>query len=88
MPSPFKERFIATYKDVLQTGICFGVGGMFDIMAGNVKRAPARVQKLGLEWLYRITQNPVKHTKRVFKALIPCCCVFAKNLFEPRKQTF
>lgn len=88
MPSPFKERFIATYKDVLQTGICFGVGGMFDIMAGNVKRAPARVQKLGLEWLYRITQNPVKHTKRVFKALMPCCYVFAKSLFEPRKQTF
>ena len=88
MPSPFKERFIATNKSVLQTGICFGVGGMFDIMAGNVKRAPKSVQKLGLEWLYRITQNPVKHTKRVFKALIPCCYVFAKNLFEPRKQTF
>ena len=88
MPSPFKERFIATNKASLQTGICFGVGGMFDIMAGNVKRAPKRVQKLGLEWLYRMTQNPVKHTKRVFKALIPCCYVFTKNLFESRKQTF
>ena len=88
MPSPFKERFIATNKESLQTGICFGVGGMFDIMAGNVKRAPKRVQKLGLEWLYRMSQNPVKHTKRVFKALIPCCYVFTKNLFESRKQTF
>ena len=88
MPSPFKERFIATNKGRLQTGICFGVGGMFDIMAGNVKRAPRRVQKMGLEWLYRIAQNPIKHTRRVQRALFPCCCVFAKNLFKPKKQTF
>ena len=88
MPSPFKERFIATNKDILQTGICFGVGGMFDIMAGNVKRAPRKVQDMGLEWLYRIIQNPVKHTRRVLKALIPCCVVFMKNLFETRRQTF
>lgn len=86
MPSPFKERFIANNKGILQTGICFGVGGMFDIMAGNVKRAPHKVQKLGLEWLYRIIQNPVKHTRRVQMALIPCCCVFIKNLFEKRIQ--
>ena len=88
MPSPFKERFIATNKASLQTGICFGVGGMFDIMAGNVKRAPRRVQKMGLEWLYRIAQNPIKHTRRVQRALFPCCCVFAKNLFKSKKQTF
>ena len=88
MPSPFKERFISTNKDRLQTGVCFGVGGMFDIMAGNVKRAPQRVQKLGLEWLYRIAQNPVKHSRRVFKAVLPCCCVFAKDLFKSKKQTF
>lgn len=88
MPSPFKERFITIYKESLQAGICFGVGGMFDIMAGNVKRAPQMIQRLGLEWLYRITQNPVKHTQRVWQALLPCCYVFIKNLFEPRKQTF
>ena len=88
MPSPFKERFITTNKDVLRTGVCFGVGGMFDIMAGNVKRAPERIQKLGLEWLYRMSQDPVKHTRRVIKALIPCCYVFTKHLFESRKQTF
>lgn len=88
MPSPFKERFIATNKDVLQSGVCFGVGGMFDIMAGNVKRAPKGVQKVGMEWLYRMTQNPVKHSRRVFKAVLPCCCVFAKDLFKSKKQTF
>lgn len=86
MPSPFKEQFIAIYKDALQTGICFGVGGMFDIMAGNVKRAPRTIQKMGLEWLYRIYQNPIGHTKRFIHTLIPSMLVFIKHLFEPKKQ--
>lgn len=88
MPSPFKERFIAYNKNILQSGVCLGVGGMFDILAGNVKRAPKVVQQLGLEWLYRITQNPIKHTQRVWRALLPCCHIFLKNLFKPRKQIF
>ena len=86
MPSPFKERFITTYKQDLNAGICFGVGGMFDILAGKAKRAPYYVQKMGLEWLYRITQNPVGHTKRVLRALFPCLRVFIKHIFEPRNK--
>lgn len=86
MPSPFKERFITTYKDQLNTGICFGVGGMFDILAGIAKRAPEKIQKVGLEWIYRITQNPKAHTKRVLRALLPSIKVFAKHLFEKRNQ--
>lgn len=86
MPSPFKERFITTYKDQLNTGICFGVGGMFDILAGIAKRAPEKIQKVGLEWIYRITQNPKAHSKRVFRALIPSLKVFAKHLFNKGQQ--
>lgn len=87
MPSPFKERFISTYKHQLNTGICFGVGGMFDIMAGKSQRAPEKIQKMGLEWLYRITQNPLGHSKRVIRALFPCLRIFLKHLFVPRRQT-
>ena len=86
MPSPFKEYFITTYKNELNAGVCFGVGGMFDILAGKAKRAPQYIQKMGLEWLYRITQNPVGHTKRVFRALIPCMHIFIKHIFEPRNK--
>lgn len=88
MPSPFKERFITTYKKKLNAGVCFGVGGMFDILAGKAMRAPAKVQKLGLEWLYRITQNPSGHSKRVIKALLPCLKVFIKHLFEKKRQIY
>ena len=88
MPSPFKERFITTYKESLGAGLCLGVGGMFDILAGKVQRAPEKVQKYGLEWLYRISQNPKGHSKRVLRALFPCMKIFIKYLFEPRKQQF
>lgn len=84
MPSPFKERFITTYKHNLNVGVCYGVGGMFDILAGKVNRAPAKIQKMGLEWLYRISQNPIGHSKRVLKALIPCLLVFLNDLFIKR----
>lgn len=87
MPSPMKERFITKNKNNLNSVVCFGVGGMFDIIAGKASRAPGWVQKSGLEWFYRITQNPVGHSKRVFRALFPCLKVFANNFFKPKEQT-
>ena len=41
-----------------------GVGGSFDVIAGKVKRAPLAAQKLGLEWLYRLLQEPRRMWKR------------------------
>lgn len=84
MPSPMKERFITTYKNDINAGIYYGIGGMFDIIAGKAERAPKFWQKIGLEWLYRITQNPKGHTKRVFRALGPCLSVLISNLFKKK----
>jgi len=58
MPSPRKERFLASYRDTLGIPFIMGVGGSFDILAGAVRRAPVRMQHLGLEWLYRVYQEP------------------------------
>ncbi|AWL96953.1 MULTISPECIES: WecB/TagA/CpsF family glycosyltransferase [Bradyrhizobium] len=58
MPTPRKERFLAAHRDELGVPFIMGVGGAFDILAGTVRRAPARIQGLGLEWLYRIYQEP------------------------------
>ena len=41
-----------------------GVGGSFDVVAGLVKRAPLWMQRSGLEWLYRIIQEPGRMWKR------------------------
>jgi N-acetylglucosaminyldiphosphoundecaprenol N-acetyl-beta-D-mannosaminyltransferase len=58
MPTPRKERFLAAYRDELGVPFIMGVGGSFDVLAGAVRRAPLRMQRLGLEWLYRIYQEP------------------------------
>ena len=62
--SPKKEIFLDRYKDTIDTPFIMGVGGAFDVIAGRVKRAPAWVQKAGLEWLYRVIQEPRRMWKR------------------------
>jgi N-acetylglucosaminyldiphosphoundecaprenol N-acetyl-beta-D-mannosaminyltransferase len=58
MPTPHKERFMATYCSALDVPFVMGVGGGIDILAGHVQRAPAAWQRTGFEWLYRVVQEP------------------------------
>ena len=62
--SPKKERFMARWADKLNTTVVHGVGGSFDVVAGFVERAPESWQRLGLEWLYRVKQEPGRLWKR------------------------
>ncbi|MBP7569179.1 MAG: WecB/TagA/CpsF family glycosyltransferase [Acidobacteria bacterium] len=64
MTSPKKEEFLARWSDRLGVPVCHGVGGSFDVFAGKVRRAPAAWQRLGLEWLYRVKQEPARLWKR------------------------
>lgn len=79
MPSPNKERLVTLYKKEMDAAISFGVGGMFDIIAGKVERAPKFWQKIGLEWFYRAIQNR-KHMSRVFSQLVPFLSVLFKEI--------
>jgi len=65
--SPMKEKFLNRWMDVMQVPFCMGVGGSFDIIAGRTKRAPAWMQNAGLEWCYRIYQEPRRMWKRYAK---------------------
>ncbi|MNC67533.1 putative N-acetylmannosaminyltransferase [compost metagenome] len=58
MGSPRQEEFISKYMDELPCKIFMGVGGSFDVFAGNVNRAPKWMISLGLEWLYRVSKEP------------------------------
>lgn len=64
MPTPRKERFLKQYRPDLGTSFVMGVGGSFDVYGGKVARAPRLVQRLGLEWLFRIVQEPGRLWKR------------------------
>ena len=58
--APKQEKWI--YDNLRLTGakVAIGVGGSFDVMAGNVKRAPKIFQKLGLEWFHRLITQPTR----------------------------
>lgn len=46
------------FRDTMNVPFLMGVGGTFDVVAGHVDRAPALYQKLGMEWFYRMMQEP------------------------------
>ena len=65
MTSPKKEIFLNKYKNKLKSvNLIMGVGGSFDVISGAVNRAPAFMQKIGLEWFYRFAQEPGRMWKR------------------------
>lgn len=55
---PFQEQWIDSHKQHLAVGVAIGVGGSFDVISGNLRRAPMWMQRLRLEWLYRLLQEP------------------------------
>lgn len=61
---PKQEKFMYNYCKELGVPISFGLGASIDFEAGNIKRAPRWMSDHGLEWLYRITQDPRRLTKR------------------------
>ena len=58
MSSPRKELFLDEYGAFLGVPFAMGVGGAIDVVAGHTRRAPGLLQRLGLEWLYRLAQEP------------------------------
>ena len=62
--SPMKENFINRWQQELGVNFVMGVGGTFDVLAGKVKRAPRWMQNAGLEWLFRVLQEPGRMWKR------------------------
>lgn len=60
MPTPRKERFLHRHGGQLGVPFIMGVGGSVDVLAGKVSRAPAWMQKAGLEWAHRLLQEPRK----------------------------
>jgi N-acetylglucosaminyldiphosphoundecaprenol N-acetyl-beta-D-mannosaminyltransferase len=76
--SPMKERLADRWGSRIEAPVIQGVGGSFDVMAGLVKRAPAWMQRVGLEWFYRVLQEPRRMFWRYLKTNAQCLALFAK----------
>jgi N-acetylglucosaminyldiphosphoundecaprenol N-acetyl-beta-D-mannosaminyltransferase len=64
MPTPFKETWCERHRQRLDVPVIMGVGGSFDVLAGFVRRAPRRLQAMGMEWFWRLLMEPRKLWKR------------------------
>lgn len=58
MGMPAQEKWIARYLGGLCAHVVMGVGGSFDVLSGRLKRAPKWMRKAGIEWGYRLLQEP------------------------------
>ena len=68
--NPKQELWMGRNLSKLDVGAVIGIGGTFNFIAGKVKRAPKWVQKSGLEWIYRIVQEPGRLWKRYAYGLV------------------
>lgn len=66
MGAPIQEKWIAKHKNELKVDVAAGQGGTFDYEAGKIRRAPKVMQKIGLEWLWRLMLQP----SRIFRMVV------------------
>lgn len=79
--APKQEKLIALLQPKLTSTICAGVGLSFEYIAGTVKRAPRWMQASGLEWFYRVVQQPVK-SKRFIRPFFWILKLLIKEKFK------
>lgn len=84
MGAPRQELWITKHQDALQIPVAMGIGGSLDVISGNLKRAPQWMQKLSLEWLYRLLIQPSRF-KRVL-ALPKFVLAVRKEQRQKRRQ--
>ena len=62
--APHQERWIDAHSGKLNAKVCIGVGGLFDFFSGRIPRAPKWMREFGLEWIYRLIQEPGRMWRR------------------------
>lgn len=80
--SPMKEYLIEYLQDGGNNCAFMGVGGSFDVISGNIPRAPLWMQKMNLEWLFRVMQEP----KRLFKRYFVGNGIFIRAILREKRR--
>jgi len=62
--APRQEQWIASHAAKTGAHVAIGVGGLFDFYSGNIRRAPVWMREIGIEWIYRLLQEPRRMMKR------------------------
>jgi N-acetylglucosaminyldiphosphoundecaprenol N-acetyl-beta-D-mannosaminyltransferase len=84
MGVPRQEYFIQEHWAELKVPFAIGVGGSFDVLAGLRSRAPVVVQRLGLEWMFRLVQEPRRLWKRYLVTNAQFIYLMSRELLSSR----
>lgn len=80
--APLQEKFIRKYEDQINASLLMGVGGLFDFYSGKMPRAPLWMREIGMEWVYRLYQEP----RRMWKRYILGNPLFLYRVFRWKKR--
>ncbi len=83
--SPKQDVWMHLHQDSIKGCVMFGIGAAFDFWAGNIKRPPAWVDRLGLEWFYRFLQEPKRLLQRNIGGAIKFVWYRAAGKFNVRR---
>jgi N-acetylglucosaminyldiphosphoundecaprenol N-acetyl-beta-D-mannosaminyltransferase len=88
MPSPRKEYWLGRHGPDVGASFVMGVGGSIDVLAGIVQRAPVVVQRAGLEWCWRLAQEPRRLLRRYVVTNLRFLRLLARELGRRRLRRF
>ncbi|MCO5090850.1 WecB/TagA/CpsF family glycosyltransferase [Bosea sp. (in: a-proteobacteria)] len=86
MSTPRKERFLKRYRAELAASFVMGVGGSFDVYGGKVARAPKLLQAAGLEWLFRVAQEPRRLWRRYYDTNTAYALLLCQEIWSRRSR--
>lgn len=84
MGAPVQEKWIYNHKNELKVDVAAGQGGTFDYEAGNIRRAPRWIQKIGIEWLWRLILQPTRIKRMMVLPRFFIKIIFAKNITKSK----
>ena len=83
---PKQELWMARMRPTLQAPVLAGVGAAFDFLSGRKRQAPAWMQARGLEWLFRLSQEPLRLLPRYLRYNPAFVAAFARQYLRERRR--
>jgi N-acetylglucosaminyldiphosphoundecaprenol N-acetyl-beta-D-mannosaminyltransferase len=87
MSSPAKELWLDRHLERTGARFAMGVGGAIDVLAGERMRAPSWLQRLGLEWVFRLAQEPRRMWRRYLLGNAKFVWLVARELIRRRRRS-
>jgi len=84
--APKQDNWIAAHQQELGVPVAVGIGGVFNFLTGRTRRAPSWIQRTGMEWFYRVAQEPTRLWRRYFLMDMPIMALMLLMVLQTRMR--